>query len=119
MHILWKIKIKYWLKQQSNSDRKKILTAIDLLSMSGPKLGRPFVDTLHSTKYANMKELRVQSNQAVFRLFFIFDPLRRAVILCGGNKKGKNEKIFYTTMITQAETIYERYLKNLQGEITQ
>ncbi len=100
-----------WLSELEQSDVDKIFTGIDLLRTKGPHLGRPYVDTLYSTKYPNMKELRVQSKLSVFRLFFIFDPLRQAIILCGGDKKGKNEKIFYATMIAQAEKTYDIYLQ--------
>ncbi|MFC0323189.1 type II toxin-antitoxin system RelE/ParE family toxin [Gallibacterium melopsittaci] len=42
-----------------------------LLSLERPQLGRPYVDTLQGSKYVNLKELRVQSKQSVFRLFLI------------------------------------------------
>ncbi|WP_439257841.1 type II toxin-antitoxin system RelE/ParE family toxin [Lonepinella sp. BR2271] len=116
----WKVilqkEVKLWLTELDPDDTDNVFSAIRLLKMRGPNLGRPYVDTLHSVKYPNMKELRVQSKQSVFRLFFIFDPLRQAVVLCGGDKKGKNEKRFYTTMITQAEKIYEIYLTQMENK---
>ncbi|WP_455648102.1 type II toxin-antitoxin system RelE/ParE family toxin [Lonepinella koalarum] len=100
-----------WLTLLEKDDVDKITSALNLLGVHGPRLGRSYVDTLQNVKYANMKELRVQSRLSVFRLFFIFDPFRQAIVLCGGDKKGKNEKTFYKTMIAQAEQTYEAYLK--------
>lgn len=87
---------------------------MELLSTEGPQLGRPYADTSQGSKYLNLKELRVQSKLSVFRLFFIFDPIRQAIVLCGGDKKGKKEKTFYKTMIALAEQTYDDYLSQFQ-----
>lgn len=105
-----------WLKTLAEEDLLKIYAAFELLSTEGPQLGRPYADTLQGSKYSNMKELRVQSKLSVFRLLFIFDSIRQAVVLCGGDKKGKNEKTFYKTMIALAEQTYETYLSQFQKE---
>ncbi|MBN6065247.1 type II toxin-antitoxin system RelE/ParE family toxin [Aggregatibacter actinomycetemcomitans] len=105
-----------WLKSLEQDERLKIYAALELLSTEGPQLGRPYADTLQGSKYANLKELRVQSKLSVFRLFFIFDPIRQAIVLCGGNKKGKKEKLFYKEMIALAEQTYEIYLSQFEQE---
>lgn len=105
-----------WLNTLALDDRLKVYAALELLSTEGPQLGRPYVDTLQGSKYANLKELRVQSKLSVFRLFFIFDPIRQAIVLCGGDKKGKKEKIFYQKMIALAEQTYDRYLSQFNKE---
>lgn len=97
-------------------DLLKIYAAFDLLSTEGPQLGRPYADTIQGSKFSNLKELRVQSKISVFRLFFVFDPIRQAIVLCGGDKKGKNEKRFYQEMITLAEQTYENYLLRFEEE---
>lgn len=102
-----------WLKTLPQEDVLKVYATLTLLSHEGPQLGRPYVDRVQGSKYANLKELRVQSKQSVLRLFFIFDPFRQAILLCGGNKKGKKEKLFYTTMIELAEQTYTNYLAQL------
>jgi len=79
-----------------------------------PHLGRPHVDTLYGSKIPNMKELRVQSNGRHVRGFFMFDPLRKAIVLCAGNKEGTDEKRFYKTMIKTAENEYHRHLDYLK-----
>ena len=56
-----------------------------------------------------MKELRTQTTDHVFRVAFLFDEVRKAVLLIGGDKKGKNEKRFYQNLIKKAEKIYQQY----------
>lgn len=105
-----------WLKSLPEEDMLKIYAGLELLTLEGPQLGRPYADTLQGSKYTNLKELRIQAKLSVFRLFFIFDPIRQAIVLCGGDKKGKNEKRFYKEMIALAEQTYEHYLSNFQKE---
>lgn len=114
--ILLQEPILNWLDTLVESDILKIYAALELLSTEGPQLGRPYADTLQGVKYTNLKELRVQSKLSVFRLFYIFDPIRQAIVLCGGDKKGKNEKRFYKEMIALAEQTYDGYLSNFNQE---
>ena len=100
-----------WYLNQDEDAKTHILRDIKILSEIGPSLGRPLVDTLKNSKITNLKELRVQSNGRPFRIFFLFDPKRNAVMLIGANKEGK--KKFYQTMIGIAEKIYFRYLKEM------
>ena len=84
---------------------------VELLKEYGPHLPRPHADTLKKSKLSNLKELRTQAENHVFRVAFIFDEERKAVLLIGGDKKGKNEKRFYRNLIKQAEEIYKAYRK--------
>jgi hypothetical protein len=72
-------------------------------------LGRPCVDTLKGSSLANLKELRVQYKGDPWRVLFAFDPVRRAILLVGGNKAG--DKRFYKTMIPVAEERFRRHLE--------
>lgn len=105
-----------WLKSLPEEDLLKVYAGLELLSSEGPQLGRPYADSIQGSKYANLKELRIQSKLSVFRLFFIFDPIRQAIVLCGGDKKGKNEKRFYKEMINLAEQTYDNYLSTFKKE---
>jgi hypothetical protein len=58
----------------------------------GPTLGRPTVDTLKNSKHANMKELRFDAADGVWRVAFAFDPERCAVLLVAGDKSGGSER---------------------------
>jgi hypothetical protein len=92
-----------------------ILTMAELLMLSGPTLGRPHVDTLSGSKHANMKELRFNAADGVWRVAFAFDPDRRAIILVAGDKAGVAQKRFYKTMIAKADARFTDHLELLKG----
>jgi hypothetical protein len=56
----------------------ELLARLATLREFGPDLGRPTVDTLNGSSFANMKELRFQAG-GVWRFAFAFDPQRQAV----------------------------------------
>ena len=102
-----------WFLGLDASEQQDVLAAILVLEQFGPALGRPHVDSLKGTeKVKNLKELRVQHKGKPFRVFFAFDPLRQAVMLCGGDKTG--DKQFYKTMIPVAEREFLNYLQELE-----
>jgi hypothetical protein len=68
---------------------------VGALKVFGPQMGRPRVDTLAGSRHANMKELRFDAADGVWRFAFAFDPGRKAIILCGGDKSGGSQKRFY------------------------
>ena len=88
----------------------ELLAHIGLLEQFGPQLGRPRVDTLNGSRHANMKELRFDAADGVWRFAFAFDPKRRAIILCGGDKSGGSEKRFYRRLIDKADDRFDAHL---------
>ena len=76
-------------------------------------LGRPEVDTLNESKYANMKELRFKADGGVWRVAFAFAPERNAVLLVAADKSGTSEKKFYKRLIEKADKRYKEHLDNL------
>lgn len=83
---------------------------LDHLEDDGPFLGRPEVDTLNGSRHANMKEIRVRFGREIWRFAFAFDPDQSAIILCGGDKQGMNEKLFYKKLITKADMRFDAWL---------
>jgi hypothetical protein len=83
------------------------------LEIFGPSCGRPHVDTLKGSKYANMKELRFEAMDGEWRVAFAFDPKRRAILLTAGDKTGGSEKKFYKRLIAIADARYERHLAQI------
>lgn len=59
-----------------------------------------------------MKELRVQIGGHPFRAFFAFDLERKAIVLCAGDKKSDDEKLFYKRMIKIADAEFASHLKS-------
>jgi hypothetical protein len=80
----------------------ELLAVLVPLREYGPSLGRPEVDTLNDSKYANMKELRFRAYGGVWRVAFAFDPQRSAILLVAGDKSGVSEKKFYKRLIEKA-----------------
>ena len=98
-----------WFLEQIEDGQASIRMKVELLEEYGPLLPRPHADTLKGSTLGNLKELRAQTENHVFRVAFLFDEERNAVLLIGGDKKGKNEKRFYKSLIKQAEEIYRQY----------
>ena len=88
----------------------ELLACVKLLEQFGPLLGRPRVDTLKGSRHANMKELRFDAADGVWRFAFAFDPTRHAIIICGGDKSGGSEKRFYVQLIARADARFDAHL---------
>lgn len=95
-----------WFDGLEDEPRSKVLASIELLAEIGPHLGRPTVDSVYGSKVSNMKELRTNHVNQLFRVFFAFDSDRRAILLVGGDKKGQNSKRWYRKMISDAEKVW-------------
>lgn len=93
--------------------RERLLAQVKLLEQFGPSLGRPHADTLHGSKHVNMKELRFRTSDGVWRFAFAFDPGRRGIILCGGDKAGESERRFYRLLIAKADLRFDAYVARL------
>ena len=63
-------------QELSEAVQDSLLEEIEVLSEFGPLLGRPVVDTLNNSKHSNMKELRFDADDGVWRVAFAFDPER-------------------------------------------
>ena len=104
-----------WFLSLSDKEQVDVLAGVKLIEVSGPNLGRPYVDSLVETRNVkNLKELRVQHQGRPYRVMFAFDPLRRAVMLCGGDKTG--DKRFYKRMLPIAEREFSKHLAELTRE---
>jgi len=100
-----------WFESLDQVDRRALDVKVRALEQLGPLLGRPHADTLEGSKHSNMKELRARET---LRAFYAFDPMRRAILLIGGDKRG--DKQFYDRMIAKADELYDRYLESLGDE---
>jgi hypothetical protein len=94
----------------------QMLAHAKLLEQFGPHLGRPRVDTLNGSRHANMKELRFDAANGVWRVAFAFDPRRQAILLVAGDKSGGSEKRFYRRLIAKADQRMDGHLARLKKE---
>lgn len=78
--ILMTAQVEAFLDDLYDTDRlshQLVNQAILVLERNGPAEGRPLVDTVTSSRIANMKELRPPSaGRSEVRILFVFDPWR-------------------------------------------
>jgi len=94
----------------------EILALSRLLQQFGPQLGRPRVDTLKGSRHRNMKELRFDAADGVWRVAFAFDTRRKAILLVAGDKSGISEKRFYRDLIRKADDRLDAHMARLKRE---
>lgn len=97
------------------SVQTELLAQAKVVEQFGPQTGRPRVDTLNRSKHANMKELRFEADDGVWRVAFAFDPAREAILLVAGDKSGGSEARFYRTLIAKADARFDRHLAELKA----
>ena len=103
-----------WWAKLTIEQQAAVAARIELLESTGPSLGRPAVDRIHTSRHQNMKELRAAQGGAL-RVLFMFDPQRRAILLLGGDKSGRwNE--WYAAAVPVADDLYDKYLEELRQE---
>jgi hypothetical protein len=103
------------LRELAREVRIELLAQLRILREFGPTARRPRVDTLHGSRYANMKELRFDAGGGVWRAAFAFDPERKAIVLVAGDKSGTGERAFYHRLITIADRRFEAHLATLKA----
>lgn len=103
-----------WWHSLTAEEQDSVARGIVLLSEVGVNLGRPYADTVHGSKFPNMKELRIQHQGRPYRVLYAFDPRRTAILLIGGDKTGK--KRWYEEFVPKADAIYAQHLREIESE---
>lgn len=116
--IVWEVEytdeFEAWWETLDAHAQEAIAHDVEVLATIGPGLGRPTVDTVHGSRFANMKELRTQCDGQPLRTFFAFDPRRCAILLIGGAKSG--DRRFYERLIPEADRLYQEHLDEIARE---
>ena len=116
---MWQIEahlVKQWLDDLDSDSFDQVTAAIKLLAEHGPTLGRPLVDTISGSRHRNMKELRPgSSGDSELRILFAFDPVRRAILLIGGDKSG-NWARWYQREIPMADRLLDEHIQALRRQ---
>ena len=98
-----------WFSSLAEYDKEEIFYKVRLLEEFGHNLKRPHADTLEDDKIKNLKELRIKTDKHIFRIAYYFDIKRNGILLTGGDKKGKDQKLFYKKLIKEAKELIELY----------
>lgn len=100
-------------KDLAEAVQDELAAMVKLLKVAGPQLKRPGSDTLNGSKHANMKELRFNADDGVWRVAYAFDPERKAILLVAGDKSGVSQKKFYKALIDRADARFDEHLAAL------
>jgi hypothetical protein len=103
-----------WWDSLANAEQISIDAHVRKLEQHGPSLPFPHSSGINGSRYAHMRELRVQSGGKPLRVFYAFDPRRAAILLIGGDKTG--DRRFYERMIPIADALYDEHLAALEKE---
>jgi hypothetical protein len=102
-----------WFDELDKQQGRAVAVKVGLLGAEGWTLGFPHSSALKGTQYA-LRELRAQAGGHALRVVYGFDPLRRAVMLLGGDKMGDDR--FYERMLPRAERLWEQHIAAIADE---
>ena len=103
-----------WWDGLTEAAQESVAYTVGLLEAKGPTLGYPHSSSVAASKYAHMRELRVQHKGRPYRVFYAFDPRRAAILLIAGDKTGDDR--FYERMTPIADRLYDEHLEQLKRE---
>jgi hypothetical protein len=113
--VVWSVEVtdqfERWWDTLSVPEQQAIDAAVGLLEQRGPNLGRPLVDGVKGSRHQNMKELRA----GTIRVLFAFDPKRTAILLIGGDRRGRWRE-FYAQMIPLADELFDEHLAEIESK---
>ena len=104
-----------WFEGLREVEQDTVTAALKRLELKGVDLRYPKSSGVHQSKHGHMRELRIDTRGEAIRVFYAFDPRRKAVVLVGGRKRGE-EKRFYREHVRRADAIYDEYLRQLRRE---
>lgn len=99
-----------WYGDLDGARRIAVIRVVDMPEQLGPKLGFPYSSNVAGSRVA-LRELRVQSKGEPLRILYVFEPVRRAVLLLGGSKRSPGKR-WYKKAIPLAERLYDTYLRD-------
>ena len=101
-------------KGLTEAERISVERAVLLLEGRGPHLPFPYSSGVNGSRHSAMRELRVQHQGHPYRVLYIFDPRRVALLLLGGDKTGDDR--WYEKKVPLADQIYDNYLAEMEEE---
>jgi hypothetical protein len=103
-----------WWDGLDAEEQDSVDFVVELLVREGPMLPYPYSSVISNAKKYDVRELRIQHHGRPYRVLYVFDPRRHAVLLIGGDKTGNDR--WYDVNVARAENIYSEYLKGLKRE---
>jgi len=103
-----------WWDSLSDAQQRSVAHAARLLEQNGPNLPFPYSSKVLLSRHSGMRELRIQHRGRPYRVLYIFDPRRMALLLLGGDKTGDSR--WYERVVPIADQIYEKFLEDLKAK---
>lgn len=101
-----------WWDGLTAAEQKSIDFTVSLLQECGPTLKMPHSSGVETSRHGRMRELRIQHEGRPYRVLYVFDRRRIALLLIGGDKTGNNR--WYEQYVPVADAIYDRHLRDLE-----
>jgi hypothetical protein len=90
--VAWDVEVtdefKAWWSELTEAERISVERAVLLLEERGPHLPFPYSSKVNGSRHPGLRELRAQHQGHPYRVLYIFDPRRVALLLLGGGKTG-------------------------------
>src|SRR5690348_14591717 len=116
--MAWDVEVtggfKAWWNGLDEGERISVDRCVLLLEERGPHLPFPYSSRINGSRHAAMRELRVQHQGRPYRVLYIFDRRRVALLLLGGDKTGDDR--WYERNVPLADQIYDNYLAEIEKE---
>jgi hypothetical protein len=118
LRVAWDVEVtdefKAWWSELAEAERISVGRAVLLLEERCPQLPFPYSSGVNGSRHSAMRELRVQHQGQPYRVLYIFDPHRVALLLLGGDKTGDDR--WYEKNVPLADQIYDDYLAEMEKE---
>jgi len=116
--VAWDVEVtdefKTWWNGLTETERISVERFVLLLEERGPQLPFPYSSGVTGSRHSAMRELRVQHQGRPYRVLYIFDPRRVALLLLGGDKTGDDR--WYEKNVPLADQLYDDYLAEIEEE---
>jgi hypothetical protein len=103
-----------WWNGLSQSEQGKVDARVRLLMERGPNLGFPFSSDVKTSRFPEMRELRVQAGGDPLRVLYAFDSRLIAILLVAGDKTGDDR--WYEVNVPIGDRLFARHLERIRVE---
>ena len=104
----------HWWDRLSEDEQDSIRDGVELLRQLGVALTFPYSSGISGSRHSHMRELRIQHQGRLYRVWYAFDPRRAALLLIRGDKTGEGR--WYEVFVPIADRLYDRHIEELRKE---
>jgi hypothetical protein len=116
--VAWNVEVtdefKAWWDGLTEAECISVERSVLLLEERGPYLPFPYSSRVNGSRHAAMRELRVQHQGRPWRVLYVLDPRRVAILLLGGDKTGDDR--WYERNVPLADQLYDDYIAEIEEE---